>query len=185
MGSLRWGASLTAPMADVQPFRALHYNLDAAGGLQALTAPPYDVIDDEQRAELVARSPHNVVEIDLPQGDDPYGTAARTFGEWQAEGVLTRDEDPALWVLPGDGLGWYDATAGGRWIGPRVELWIYSRRSSDVSVRLRSLPGMKVDEAPSQIVQWTAFNLSDPVNLVLGPDETLTGGPAEKGSLTC
>ncbi len=28
--------------------------------------------------------------------------------------------------------------------------------------RLRSLPGMKVDEAPSQIVQWTAFNLADP-----------------------
>jgi peptide/nickel transport system substrate-binding protein len=28
--------------------------------------------------------------------------------------------------------------------------------------RLRALPGMKVDEAPSQIVQWTAFNLSDP-----------------------
>jgi hypothetical protein len=40
-------ASLTAPMADVKPFRALHYDLDAAGGLQALAAPPYDVIDEE------------------------------------------------------------------------------------------------------------------------------------------
>ena len=28
--------------------------------------------------------------------------------------------------------------------------------------RLRSVAGLKVDEAPSQIVQWTAFNLSDP-----------------------
>jgi len=28
--------------------------------------------------------------------------------------------------------------------------------------RLRSLPGMKVDEAPSLIVQWTGFNLKDP-----------------------
>ncbi len=68
-------------MADVQPFRALHYDLDAAGGLQALAAPPYDVIDDAAaRRSCVARSPHNVVEIDLPRADgDPYAHAAEVF----------------------------------------------------------------------------------------------------------
>ena len=54
-------------MADVQPLRALHYDLARVGGLQPVAAPPYDVIDAAQRAELVARSPYNVVEIDLPQ----------------------------------------------------------------------------------------------------------------------
>ena len=86
-------------MADVQPFRAIHYALDAVGGLQPVAAPPYDVIDDEQRAELVARSPYNVVEIDLPRavnGGDPYAHAADVFGRWQADGILERDGEPAM-----------------------------------------------------------------------------------------
>ena len=42
-----------------------------------MAAPPYDVIDAAQRAELLGRSPYNVVEVDLPQnGADPYGHAA-------------------------------------------------------------------------------------------------------------
>ena len=40
-------------------------------------APPYDVIDAEQRAELEARSPYNVVRIDLPVGNEPYAEAGR------------------------------------------------------------------------------------------------------------
>jgi GH15 family glucan-1,4-alpha-glucosidase len=38
---------------------------------------------------------------------------------------------------------------------------------------------LTTDAPIDYIVDETAFNLSDPVNLVLGPDETLTGGPAE------
>ncbi len=34
---------------------------------QSVIAPPYDVIDPEQRARLAARSSHNVVNIDLPE----------------------------------------------------------------------------------------------------------------------
>ena len=64
-------------MADVEPLRALHYDLERTGGLQDVVAPPYDVIDADERVELEARSPYNVVRIDLPVGDDPYETAAR------------------------------------------------------------------------------------------------------------
>jgi uncharacterized protein (DUF1015 family) len=95
-------------VADVQPFRALHYALDRVGGLQDVAAPPYDVIDDEERAELVRRSPHNVVEIDLPRaadGGDPYAHAAELLGRWRDEGVLVRDEAPALWALAQDYTG--------------------------------------------------------------------------------
>ena len=53
-------------MADVQPLRALRYDPAHAGPLDDLIAPPYDVIDDELRAELAARSPYNVVHVDLP-----------------------------------------------------------------------------------------------------------------------
>src|SRR5918996_5875315 len=94
-------------MADVTPFRALHYDRDRVGGLQPVVAPPYDVIDAAQRAELVARSPHNVVEIDLPVADDgdPYAHAAALFERWQDEGVLVRDTEPALWALEQDYTG--------------------------------------------------------------------------------
>ncbi|MGH2949582.1 MAG: DUF1015 domain-containing protein [Solirubrobacteraceae bacterium] len=87
-------------MADVQPFRALHYDLERVGGLQAVAAPPYDVIDGPQRAALLARSPYNVVEIDLPHSEaDPYAHAAAVFEGWRRDGVLVRDEQPALWAL--------------------------------------------------------------------------------------
>jgi len=93
-------------MADVQRFRALHYDRDRVGGLQPVVAPPYDVIDAAQRAELVARSPYNVVEIDLPQGDgDPYAHAATVFERWRADGVLVRDGEGALWALEQDYTG--------------------------------------------------------------------------------
>jgi uncharacterized protein (DUF1015 family) len=86
-------------MADVRPLRAVHYDLASAGPLADVVAPPYDVIDARQRAELVARSPYNVVEIDLPDGDEPYAHAAELYTEWQHAGVLVRDSEPALWPL--------------------------------------------------------------------------------------
>ena len=90
-------------MADVQPLRALHYDLSRTGGLQAVTAPPYDVIDDADRAALLAASSYNVVEIDLPRSDgDPYDHAARTLAAWRAEGIVVRDDQPSVWALAQD-----------------------------------------------------------------------------------
>jgi uncharacterized protein (DUF1015 family) len=95
-------------VADVEPLRALHYDSARAGDLAALVAPPYDVIDPPERAALAAQSPHNVVALDLPQaadGGDPYEHAARTLADWQAEGVIVRDPEPALWAHSQDYTG--------------------------------------------------------------------------------
>jgi uncharacterized protein (DUF1015 family) len=89
-------------MADIQPLRALHYDQTVAGALQSLVSPPYDVIDPQQREALAGRSPHNIVRVDLPQGEDPYGNAAQLLQQWQAEGAVVRDETPALWALTQD-----------------------------------------------------------------------------------
>jgi uncharacterized protein (DUF1015 family) len=78
----------------LSPFRALRYD-ESAGPLAALVAPPYDVIGDEQREELVARSPHNIVHLTLAH--DP-ADAAKTLAEWRGEGVV-REEEPALWWI--------------------------------------------------------------------------------------
>ena len=67
-------------MADVQPLRALHYD-PAGGALADVVAPPYDVIDSQQRAELIGRSPFNVVGVDLPEGGRrPVEAASELFG---------------------------------------------------------------------------------------------------------
>ena len=93
-------------MADVEPLNALHYDLSKVGGLQPVAAPPYDVIDAAQRAELLGRSPYNVVEVDLPQnGADPYGHAAEVLSRWTDEGIVVRDQEPALWALAQDYTG--------------------------------------------------------------------------------
>jgi uncharacterized protein (DUF1015 family) len=86
-------------MADVQPIKTLRYDPEVAGPLEGLIAPPYDVIDDELRAELVGRSPYNVVEIDLPE---TYEGAAETLAEWRERGVLIQEDEPAIWVLRQD-----------------------------------------------------------------------------------
>ncbi len=92
-------------MAEIQPLQALRYEPSVAGPLQDLIAPPYDVIDAEERARLVDRSPYNVVAIDLPEGDDPYAAAAATLGRWRADGSVVEDAGPALWILRQDYTG--------------------------------------------------------------------------------
>jgi uncharacterized protein (DUF1015 family) len=94
-------------MAEIQPLRALHYNLAKTGGLQNVVAPPYDVIDADGRAALAARSPYNVVQIDLPQSDDgdPYADAAALLERWRADGAVVQDDQPALWALTQDYIG--------------------------------------------------------------------------------
>jgi uncharacterized protein (DUF1015 family) len=100
-------------MADVRPIKALHYDLDEVGSLDAVAAPPYDVIDAAGRARLLERSPHNAVAIDLPKPfdpadpasdpeGDPYEDAGRTIDAWRAEGILVADSEPAIWALTQD-----------------------------------------------------------------------------------
>ncbi|HEY2073505.1 MAG TPA: DUF1015 domain-containing protein [Gaiellaceae bacterium] len=86
-------------MARIRPFRALRYDVP---DLDAVVAPPYDVISDEQRAEYLARSPYNVVHLTLPDSEEQ---AARDLREWQDEGVLVRDAEPSYWWLSQDYVG--------------------------------------------------------------------------------
>jgi uncharacterized protein (DUF1015 family) len=82
-------------MAVVKPFRALRYGDAAAGPLDRLVAPPYDVITPAEREEYRARSPHNVVHLTLP---DDVDEAGRLWREWRSDGVLVAEE-PAFWAL--------------------------------------------------------------------------------------
>lgn len=89
-------------MDSAVPFRAWRYS-PASGDPDLLVAPPYDVIGPELQSRLYARSRHNVVRIDLGMTtpsdgdcDNRYTRAAAQVEEWKKEGVLVRDQRPAL-----------------------------------------------------------------------------------------
>jgi uncharacterized protein (DUF1015 family) len=91
----------------LKPFRALRYDEGAAGPLDDLVAPPYDVIGAEDHDRLLARSPWNAVRLVRPHDPDE---AARLLADWQERGVLVREARPAVWLLEEaytgpDGLG--------------------------------------------------------------------------------
>ncbi len=147
------------PVADVQPLKALRYDLGRVPSLADVTAPPYDVIDAAQRADLVARSPHNVVEIDLPQagdGSDPYAHAAATIADWREQGILVTEEEPALWALTQE----YTAPDGSKQerhaILARVRVEDYG--SGRVRPHERTQPGPKQDRL--DLTRATRLNLS-------------------------
>ena len=91
-------------MPDLRPFRALRYESSRVRDLAAVVAPPYDVIDPEMRARLVARDPANVVRLDMPVEelgdgpDDRYRRAARTLAAWRSDGTLRKDPQPSIYV---------------------------------------------------------------------------------------
>lgn len=95
-------------MPEIRPFRALRFVPSAVGDLGDVVAPPYDVIGPAEHARLLARSPANVVRLDLPEtadGDEPddrYRRAARTLAEWRSGGVLHKDPHPSIYVYRQD-----------------------------------------------------------------------------------
>jgi uncharacterized protein (DUF1015 family) len=158
-------------MADVQPLRALHYNPAVTGSLANVVAPPYDVIDAEQRAGLIARSPYNVVAVDLPQGEpggrDPYDSASELFETWQLQGALVRDSEPALWAHTQDysGPDGQRRTRRGFFCRVRIEGYGPGR----VRPHERTHPGPKEDRL--KLTRATRANISPIFSLYSDPHQ--------------
>ena len=87
-------------MPRLSPFAGVRYATED-GYLDAVVAPPYDVVTSEQRAGLVSRSEFNAVRLEVPieeGGRDRYEVAADLWREWRATGVLVTYEEPAFYV---------------------------------------------------------------------------------------
>jgi uncharacterized protein (DUF1015 family) len=87
-------------LPEIQPFAGLRYRVPLED-LSRVLAPPYDVILPRYQEELYARDPRNIVRIILNRaaGEAAYAEAGETFGRWRAEGLLTPDHLPAVYVL--------------------------------------------------------------------------------------
>jgi uncharacterized protein (DUF1015 family) len=97
-GRYRWGGY--GPVVPrFEPFAGLRY---APGtDIDAVTAPPYDVIDAAERSRLAARSDSNAVLFDLPDeadGEGRYEAADRMLRRLRSEGVLVTDDAPGFYV---------------------------------------------------------------------------------------
>jgi uncharacterized protein (DUF1015 family) len=163
-------------MAEIQPLRALRYDLEKTGGLQPVVAPPYDVIDAEQRAELEARSPYNVVRIDLPEGgEDRYQRAAELLDQWRQEGVVVQDQEPALWTLSQDYVGpdGQQRTRQGFFARVRVQAYGEGR----IRPHERTHPGPKEDRL--RLTRATRANLSPIFSLYSDPAGSAWGALRE------
>jgi uncharacterized protein (DUF1015 family) len=88
-------------MAALEPFRAVRYS-GAAGSLADLVAPPYDAVTPDERDRLLLRSPYNVVRLILPES---AAEAGRLYRGWLEDGILSREDEPASWLLVEDYVG--------------------------------------------------------------------------------
>lgn len=142
-------------MPQFVPFRAHRY---APGtDLDAVIAPPYDVLSDADVDALAARSPHNIVRIDVPRGDDDrYATAAATLQRWLADGVLVTDEQPSFTIYR---MAFTDATGTPRTInGVLGALEVVDEGAGGVLPHERTTPKAKTDRL--DLTRATRANLS-------------------------
>ena len=95
-------------MPQIEAFKGAYYNPEIIDNLADVTAPPYDVISGPGIAELLAKSPYNVIRLILgksaqeaggmrPQSE--FAAAAETFKQWLKENIIIDDSSPALYDL--------------------------------------------------------------------------------------
>ncbi|MCW2705678.1 MAG: hypothetical protein JWQ37_3673 [Blastococcus sp.] len=112
---------------EIRPFRALTYRRRDPGHLARVSSPAYDLVTPVARDRLADADPHNIVRLILPRcvageggpaDGDPAREAAAMLANWQGDGVLEREAEPALWLYelqPPDGapatVGWLGAVA--------------------------------------------------------------------------
>src|SRR5437588_9806917 len=156
-------------MAEIQPLHAVHYETHTAGALENLVAPPYDVIDEQMRRELVAKSPFNIVEVDLPlpeEGEDAYAHAEHIFEAWLQQGVMVKEREPSIWVMRQQfSLGGQTLNRTGFFARVRVEGYGQGR----IRPHARTHPGPKEDRL--RLTRATRANLSPIFSLFHDPGD--------------
>lgn len=151
----------------VAPFRGERYRQTER--LSRLIAPPYDVIDAVQRAQLAALDAHNIVHLMLPEappGGDRYARAAEQLADWRSGGAVARDAEAAVYVMAQDRrLGVFVAVAAEGY-GPRR-----------VRPHERTHAGPKADRLA--LLRTTRTNLESIFLVAPDPDRALANALAD------
>ena len=85
-------------MAEIKAFKGMRYT-SAAGDLNALVCPPYDIISDSQREKYIEENTCNIIRLELPKGgDERYKEAGKTLKEWLEKEILSCDKEDSIYV---------------------------------------------------------------------------------------
>ena len=82
---------------EIFPFRALRFT-EKAGSIKDCVCPPYDIVSQSERAGLAAKNEHNLIRLELPEGENRYEAAGALLREWMDDGILAQDKEEALYV---------------------------------------------------------------------------------------
>ena len=93
-------------MLKIGPFRGYYYNTNIIKNLSDVIAPPYDVVNKEEREVLANRSKFNFIKMTLPSNYDPsnssnekfYSEAKQRWNNWKKNDIISLSE-PSIWLL--------------------------------------------------------------------------------------
>lgn len=92
-------------MAEITPFKGLFYNTGRTGDISRVTAPPYDIIPENEKEKYYSRNEFNIIHLilgrQLPgdaRPDSWHRRAAETFKDWIQKDVLTYDSGENLYI---------------------------------------------------------------------------------------
>ena len=92
-------------MAKVVPFKGLRYNTEKFKDLEAVTAPPYDVITLDEQQELYNKDEYNVIRLDYgmdfdsdDEENNKYTRSASYLKKWIDEEILKFEDEPAFYI---------------------------------------------------------------------------------------
>jgi hypothetical protein len=82
-----------AGMAEIQPFKTVHYNQNLSAELGRLITPPYDIISPEEQEGFYQVHPSNIIRLvlgkqfsDDSETNNRYTRAAAALKQWIKEG---------------------------------------------------------------------------------------------------
>lgn len=85
-------------MAIIKAYKGLRFNCEKAGKIDELVCPPYDIINDEQREGYIQTNPHNIIRLELPNGENRYSQASEILESWLSDGTLIKEDKPAIYI---------------------------------------------------------------------------------------
>lgn len=92
-------------MAKVVPFRGLRYNPEQFQDMNAVMAPPYDIISPAQQDQLYEKSEYNVVRLDYgkeypedTETNNRYTRSGADLEKWIQEQKLIFEDSPAFYI---------------------------------------------------------------------------------------
>ena len=92
-------------MAEIFPFKGILYNEQHVDNLADVVTPPYDVITPQAQDNFYNSHPNNMIRLILGKTEkndtnenNPHTRAAKYFKNWLNDGILKKDDKPAIYL---------------------------------------------------------------------------------------